>query len=196
MAHQDYVKRGQAKKRHTKNSKNKKNASHQTPWFRITIASLLVAGFVFGLYFLQSTPNSRKEDIANKPSHNAGYDEIPSSKANDVTKYEADDLPVLKEEEWAFIDALPEYSVEVDVEELPKSDKKYIMQCFSVRTMEKAEALRAKIAFQGLEANVVESNGSNGRWFRVVLGPYDRKRAAEKDRHHLRRAKIPGCIIW
>ncbi|MFC3121152.1 SPOR domain-containing protein [Agaribacter flavus] len=192
MSPQDYVRRGHAKKSSAK--KNNKTKPHQTPWFRICVAALLLFAFGFGLYYLQTKPlntNTSEESALTETSASS-----PKSKDVTTTKKAAEVLPVLKEEEWTFIDSLPEYSVEVEIETLPESDKKYIMQCFSVRSIERAEALRAKIALQGLEAKVVESNGNNGHWYRVVLGPYDRKRAAEKDRHQLKRANIPGCIIW
>ena len=48
----------------------------------------------------------------------------------------------------------------------------------------------------GLESQVRSSEGKNGLWYRVILGPYETKRAAERDRHKLQRAKIYGCAIW
>ena len=46
------------------------------------------------------------------------------------------------------------------------------------------------------EAQVRPSEGSSGRWYRVIIGPYQSKRLAEKQRHTLQRAKINGCKIW
>ena len=51
---------------------------------------------------------------------------------------------------------------------------------------------KVRIAFQGLSSEVRKT----GNWYRVILGPYERKRPAEKDRHKLQRAKIHGCQIW
>ena len=70
------------------------------------------------------------------------------------------------------------------------------MQCGSFRKQSQAEELKATIAFQGLESQVLESEGSKGIWFRVVLGPYESKRDAERDRHALRSARINRCQIW
>ncbi len=70
------------------------------------------------------------------------------------------------------------------------------MQCGSFRKQGQAEELKARIAFQGFEAQVRPSEGSSGRWYRVIIGPYESKRLAEKQRHTLQRAKINGCKIW
>ena len=105
-------------------------------------------------------------------------------------------LPELPEEEWEYIKTLPGYEVEVEVKEQEKSDKRYLMQCASFRTRAQAEEMKAKIAFQGLEALIRHSTGSNGDWFRVILGPYESKRDAEKAKHSLRKVNIATCQIW
>lgn len=105
-------------------------------------------------------------------------------------------LPKLEPEDWAYIDSLPEFSVEVDATGPIESDREYIMQCGSFRTTERAHELKATIAFQGFESRIIDSENNSGQWFRVVLGPYDSKRDAEKDRHTLRRANVNGCKIW
>ena len=56
--------------------------------------------------------------------------------------------------------------------------------------------MKALIAFQGLTAQVRQTQGTKGTWYKVVLGPYDTKRAAERERHALQRAGINGCQIW
>jgi cell division protein FtsN len=196
MAQTDYVARGQKRKK-----KAPKKAP--TPWLRIIIALTLVCGFVFGLYFLQT---SSTEDDSTLEQNGPGQSENSPSSAPVVSNdsdvvvsdpaLDRDPLPVLGEEDWAFIDALPEYSVEVDIPEAVDSDKQYIMPCGSFRATSRAEELRAILAMQGLEARIIESNGANGRWYRVVLGPYERKRAAERDRHQLRRANVNTCKIY
>ncbi len=74
----------------------------------------------------------------------------------------------------------------------PKSNRKYIMQCGASKVLEKAESMKAQIAFIGLQAKVSEKNG----WYRVQLGPYSSKRAAESDRHKLQNNNFHDCRIW
>ena len=72
----------------------------------------------------------------------------------------------------------------------------YKMQCGSFKTSKQAETLKARIAFSGLEAQVKSVAGKNGTWHKVFLGPYPRKRLAEKDKHTLKRNNINYCQIW
>jgi cell division protein FtsN len=185
MAHKDYVSRGQ-KKRPVK----KKAVAQPLPWFRILLALAIIGAFAYGLWFLSTSNTSKPEPLADKPESVKAI----SPKTNELEDQSS--LPVLEEEQWEFIESLPNYSVEVDVEEQQVSQRPYLMQCGSFRTEGQAEKLKAEIAFQGMEAQVLESKGKNGIWYRVVLGPFDRKREAEKGRHQLRRANINNCKIW
>jgi cell division protein FtsN len=193
MSPNDYVSRGQ--------KRNSKKAAKKvpTPWFRITVALCLVSAFIFGLYHLQKAPTTANGERLEANTPNVA-DDIVTEGGTDVVitpKIEGKEpLPTLGKEEWAFIDALPEYSVEIDVPEEEESDRVYIVQCGSFRTTERAQELRARLALQGLEAQILKSDGNNGVWYRVVLGPYERKREAERLRHQVRRAGIDGCKIY
>lgn len=101
-------------------------------------------------------------------------------------------LPEMPEPKWEYEKSLKTQEIEVDIPEEKKSTRTYQMQCGSFRQKGDAEALKARIAFQGISSIVKKT----GTWFRVILGPYERKRPAEKDRHKLQRAKINGCQIW
>lgn len=101
-------------------------------------------------------------------------------------------LPEMPEPQWEYENTLKIQEVEVEIPEQNKSTRPYQMQCGSFRQKSDAESLKAKIAFQGLNSTVKKT----GSWYRVILGPYDRKRTAEKERHKLQRAKINGCMIW
>lgn len=173
MAPKDYVGRGQAKQAPPP-------PRPPFPWIRLTITLVLVIGFVGFLWYIQ---DAKKEEV---------------QKAQATPSKSTTPLPDKPEEEWEFMKILPDpnTTVEVEVPEEQVSDKTYVMQCGSFRKVEQAEAMRAKIAFQGLEAAVKASNGSNGIWHRVVLGPYNSKRDAERHRHKLQRADITTCRIW
>ncbi|GAC32991.1 SPOR domain-containing protein [Paraglaciecola polaris] len=172
MAHKDYIARGRNPKKAPEPEKR------SLPWVRILVTFALVFGFG---YFLWSINNKA---------------EAPAHKKANIPKAQVDPLPDAPKEEWEFIKTLPEYSVEVEIEEREASDKRYLMQCGSFRKQNQAEELKARIAFQGFEAQVRPSEGSSGRWYRVIIGPYESKRLAEKQRHTLQRAKINGCKIW
>jgi cell division protein FtsN len=172
MAHKDYVARGRKTKQAPPPPKR------ALPWLRIIITLALLGGFAFLLW-------SIKDKAAD-----------PVTTRQQAAPHEVDVLPDIPEEEWEFIRSLPEYTVEIEGEDQQLSDKRYLMQCGSFRVKAQAEQMKAKIAFQGLEAQVRPSDNSSGRWHRVILGPYASKRLAETHRHSLQRIKITTCKIW
>lgn len=175
MAHKDYVSRGRASKAPPPPPKPK------VPWIRLFLTIMLVAGFAYLLWAIKD----KAEEVQ------------PAAASNDSTEQDEEvALPILGEEEWEFIKTLPQTTVEVEVAEQEKSDKRYLMQCGSFKQQAQAEEMKATIAFAGLVAQVGPISGENGLWYRVYLGPYELKRAAEKDRHTLRRSNINTCKIW
>lgn len=82
-----------------------------------------------------------------------------------------------------FYTLLPEQTIEVEVE--PQADpvkprsstqaptELYLLQAGSFRQREDADRRRAELLLLGLEPEVEETNGDNGRWHRVYLGPFD-----------------------
>lgn len=189
MAQKDYVARSQKKKQPLR---KKKPAPQAVAWVKVVFAILVVSAFVAGLWYLKDVTGGDASGSSETAQAPVDSTNVPVQSIN----VEKDPLPVLEEEDWEFIEGLPSYSVEVEVDELPNSDRRYLMQCGSFRKQSQAEELKATIAFQGLESQVLESKGSKGIWFRVVLGPYDTKRDAERDRHALRSARINRCQIW
>lgn len=174
MAHKDYVSRGRSKKKAPPPPKKK------LPWIRILITTALVAGFVVFLYTIKNSAEQPETVVQKETTEIEQLIELP-------------DIP---EEEWEFFTLLPQQTVTVEQKEQELSDRRYLMQCASFRDKRQAEEMQATIAFQGLEPQVRASNGSNGLWYRVILGPYELKRAAEKDRHTLQRININTCQIW
>lgn len=94
------------------------------------------------------------------------------------------------EEKWDFDDS----DSKSEFENSAFSNGPYMMQCGAYKTLEHAEERREDIAFQGILSSIQKKEGSS--WYRVVLGPYELKRDAERDRHKLQRAKIEPCAVW
>jgi cell division protein FtsN len=173
MAQKDYVARGRSKKPLPAPTKT------PLPWPRILVTLALVVGFGYGLWAIKGKAPEKAE----------AHTKITAAQSTDT-------LPEIPEEEWEFINSLPEYTVEIDPQNQSQPTVRRLMQCGSFRKNSQAQELKAMIAFQGLEAQVKSSKGTSGTWYRVILGPYNSKRLAEKDRHSLQRAKINGCKIW
>ena len=188
MANKDYVKRGRSPKKTTKKTTKKKGAKQpistgSTPWKAVAVAGLLVAVFGYALYFLNDTPTPEKKTTVT---------EVAPVKTKKKTNSE--DIPPMPEEQWSYMDELPNKEIEVVQKDLKVSEIPYIMQCGAYKSSSQAEERKMDIAFQGLSSTVRKKSGSS--WYRVVLGPYKFKRDAEKDRHKLQRAKIEPCAIW
>jgi cell division protein FtsN len=188
MANQDYVSRAPAKKK--KNNRNgkkpAKNSSAMT--FKSKLISLLliilITVFSYGLWSLKTDPSTKTPLVE------------PVKISTEIkTKNKADDLPELPKEKWTYVKDLETKEIEVGEYEV-KEKGPYKMQCGSFRTAKQAETLKAGIAFSGLEAQVKSVTGKSGVWHKVFLGPYPRKRLAEKDKHKLKRNNINGCQIW
>lgn len=166
-----------------KGARKPAKAGVSVPWSLVALAAVLVVGLI---WFLSSI--SGKAD-------NAG----PASQTQDVPpttqQPEAEPLPEKPGDRWQYIEELENSEVQVDVPERELGPPK-LMQCGSFRKETDAETLRARIAMTGLESQVRSTTGSNGLWYRVILGPYETKRDAERDRHKLQRAQVFGCQIW
>ncbi|SDI38173.1 cell division protein FtsN [Ferrimonas sediminum] len=181
MATRDYAKRGRKPR-----AKGRKAASKPAfPWLRLVLVIALIGGFGYFLWSIQGASDG--QPVADTPVA------VPVTKPKPAKAEPA--LPEKPQETWEYIETLPEKEVEVEV---PKQELggPYQMQCGSFRKQSQAEAMKAKIAFMGMESQVRRTTGSNGVWFRVVLGPYERKRVAESERHKVQRGGINGCQIW
>jgi len=189
MSNQDYIARTPAKKK--KNNPYKQNTppppSKSTVKARIFgfIVVILIAAFAYGLWFLKTSPTTK-----------APVQTITTVPANKSAQ-KATHLPEPPKEKWTYVENLKTKEIEVGQYEVTQKGP-YRLQCGSFKTTARAETLKATIAFIGLEAFIKKSVGSNGTWYKVLLGPYSRKRLAEQDKHKLRNNRINRCqvLLW
>lgn len=191
MANPDYVSRTPAKK--NKNSRNRKkplqNKNQKSGLtFKAKLISflliILIGGFAYVLWSLKTDPTTKTPLVETVDA---------PKKSKDTTKEKA--LPEPPKDKWTYVKSLETKEIEVGKYEV-KENGPYKMQCGSFKTQEQAETLKARIAFTGLEAQIKSVTGQNGTWHKVFLGPYPRKRLAEKDKHQLKRNNINYCQIW
>lgn len=186
MATRDYANRKPSKK-----GKKRMSAKNDMPlegvsWYMIVIIFLAICLFGYFLWSLKSSDSSKPE--AEKPQ---------AEKVIPIRTKPEEALPPKPKEEWTYQEELENKRVEVDLpEQVQTVSRPYQIQCASFRTEDQADELRARIAFQGLEAHVRRTEGETGAWYKVFLGPYPHKRAAERHRHVLQRGGINGCQIW
>lgn len=80
---------------------------------------------------------------------------------------------------FSFYTALPEQDVDLKIDaqtiaaaRAPSSNDQFLLQAGSFKQAADADRRRGELILLGLEAHVEESNGDNGRWFRVYIGPF------------------------
>jgi cell division protein FtsN len=188
MAPQDYVSRPRSAKK--KNNPYQAKAKQAKPGIDIKISLkiklisfftlLAVSLFVYSLWALkEKAPVTAKVAVPAQPVHSQPENALPEVPA----------------EKWAYMQELKTKQVEVSKYEVENKGP-YKLQCASFRTQKQAESLKAKIAFAGLEAQIKSAKGEKRTYYKVFLGPYPRKRLAEKDKHQLANNKVNTCQIW
>jgi cell division protein FtsN len=184
MAHQDYVARSQKNKK--KNNPYKptqaKVESGDIKLKLLTLFALVaIGGFSYFLWTL-----SKVEPVESG---------LPALPKRAVTKSSGDELPAPPTEKWGYIEDLKHKEV-AEGEYQVTSKGPYQMQCGSFKSQSQAQSLKANIAFTGIESQVRKTSGQNGVYYKVILGPYERKRDAERDKHKLQNNNINYCQIW
>nr|WP_052538071.1 SPOR domain-containing protein [Candidatus Photodesmus blepharus] len=154
--------------------RNKQN--YYKPWLNYLLLITLSGIFGYGLYLLENDQ------------------ELPTPVVKDQTKPTTEVIPPLPKEKWEYVESLPKREIKVKAKEQIISKIPYIMQCGAYKTIREAKARKLDIAFQGIQSKIRKERDSS--WYRVVLGPYEFKRDAERDKHKLQRTKIEPCAIW
>lgn len=171
-----------AKKRKTGSSAKKSptrkratNARTQAPvrvwrWYGAGVLSGILLCFFVYLSTLPANPG----DVAAIPQANPGA--TPAVEETPKPRFD-------------FYTLLPEQTMEVEVDpgEVAKSrtsqsTELYLLQAGSFKQMEDADRRRAELLLLGLEPKVEETNGDNGRWFRVYVGPFESRSRLAKAR--------------
>ncbi|WP_448548193.1 SPOR domain-containing protein [Thalassotalea fusca] len=181
MAHQDYVARSASKKKSPYKKSSEAQTAHEGIALKTKVVAVItllaVSAFSYGLWTIKDK----------QPEH--------SVSASKPAPKETTKLPAPPKEKWAYVKELE--SKEVDEGEYTvESTGPHKLQCGSFRTMKQAEVLKAKIAFVGLESQISSAKGTTGTWYKVFLGPYTKKRDAERDKHKLSSNNVNHCKIW
>lgn len=146
-------------------------------WYGAGVASGLFLAFL--VYLITLPPEATVEDTASEPVRTAA---APTP-------------------EYEFFDVLPsqEITVDVDPAEMPAarsdSQKQFLLQAGSFREADDADRRRAELLLLGLDPRVEETRGDNGRWYRVILGPFDSRSAMAKARSLTAQQDIDTLLI-
>ncbi|BAJ00246.1 SPOR domain-containing protein [Shewanella violacea] len=190
MTNRDYANRKPSRKGKAKSKTTRRKSKAPAPRRFPLVLLLVTLGLVTGFgYFLWTINNSAK-DLDEGEAAVAEQSVVKPTQKKDPKA-----LPPKPKEKWTYQKELVNMKVEVDIPEVSGPAHRYRMQCGSFRTQPQADAMKAVIAFQGLDSNITKAKGTTGDWYKVSLGPYDRKRLAEKHRHVLQKAGINGCFL-
>ncbi|MCL1100654.1 SPOR domain-containing protein [Shewanella saliphila] len=202
MMSRDYANRKPKGSKPTKSraTKRKKAPARSFPYLPVFVVVALIIGFGYFLWSINGSSDIQVTEPAQQPKKKtvqAETETAPTPAAKKVVKPDPNALPPMPQEEWTYLEELENKEVEID---LPAtgvvSSGIYQMQCGSFRQESQANEMKARIAFQGMEAQVRRSEGTNGIWYRVVLGPFPNKREAETNRHKMQKSGINTCQIW
>ncbi len=194
----DYAKnKNKKKKSGASRGKKKKGASGGL----IFTAFLLVAALVSFLVYLKWY---RPPALINNQNISKTSEKKPQQKKLPVTKKpQTDPKKDIEDNEVPFYkthEELVNKTVEIPIEDLKLPDEthkyEYLMPCGSFRDSNRAEELKAKIAFIGFESKINQVNVESVLWHRVELGPFKSKRKAESIRHRLQDNGFDYCKIW
>ncbi|WP_051221362.1 SPOR domain-containing protein [Neptunomonas japonica] len=141
---------------------------------------------------------TEKKVVATKPT----VIKKPASGPKVVEKsVEAKTVP--KQNKYEFYELLPKDEITPaavkEYKSTPRSaklDKTYVLQAGSFRNAADAEKMRAQLLLSGLKnVHTNPSNGANGLWYRVRIGPFDNRSVMNKAHDKLARLNINALTI-
>ncbi|MBI2382362.1 MAG: SPOR domain-containing protein [Gammaproteobacteria bacterium] len=189
----DYAKTPTKRRAPSRNRRPAKTAAwRRVPGWLWLVTVVVVCGFLYGLYAIQLKHNPPALASGQLPS---GPRPAPPKKI----------LPPPPAQQWTFHEVLRDKTVAVPEPTPVKTPtptpaappKSWILGCGTFSTPDQAQSLKAQLAFAGLQAEVKPVVNDQGQSrYRVNLGPYASKRAAQKDQHQASAAKIHSCRIF
>ncbi len=221
MATKDYVKRGRAQKAPVTQKKVKNSPQLKKYWGAkiIVIIVCLMTATAYGIYHhkhkatqpadneqtsaqttnknttapasAEVTPKAKPETVTSKTTKT---DKTPEKPVTKISKEKA--LPALPQEQWNYIEQLETKVIPVkEKKQYDLPSQPFLMQCGAYRSRSQAERRQAQIALAGFESQIRVSQ-QKSTWYRVILGPYPRRRLAGQARAQMHLHGIEGCAVW
>lgn len=103
--------------------------------------------------------------------------------------------------EYEFYEVLPNQSIDVEVDpaDIPPprsaSSKQFLLQAGSFRQQDDADRRRAELLLLGLAPRIEETRNESGRWYRVVLGPFESRSQMAKARSLTAQQDIDTLLV-
>ncbi|MBA4503324.1 SPOR domain-containing protein [Marinobacterium marinum] len=170
----------------------------RTPWKLLLLTLIVLGGLGYLLFTLVQTPPEAETDTTTtaQPESRPAPVAKPTPAPKPEPKPEPEPEP--EKSKFEFYEMLPKAEVvapKVDVyKSTPKDAKleyRYLLQAGSFRDPADAERMRAKLILQGFPGvRTDRSEGGNGIWYRVRLGPFDNYAAMSQARNKLGKLRI------
>ena len=154
-----------------KNNKSEPKIKNTSNLFSFLIG-LVLGTFATSIYFNQNENIYEGKPSSNDNNYNKENENIETINTKEIIF----DFPTILEErivEKIIEKTYPETQINID-----KSEKitRYIIQVGSFKNFKSADALKAKLAFSGLSADIQKTNIiGKGISFRVFVGPFEDK---------------------
>lgn len=198
---------------------------NKRPWKALLFSFVGLAGLVYLLNHLlgvedvnteQSSQVVKQAQEARKPKQipapsspsepkNTQKDTTTAKTENKAAKPKSGDVVNTDPQpnKFEFYELLPKSEVTPEKVEAYKStprdaklDKKYVLQAGSFRSEADAEKMRATLLLAGLpNVHTDKSEGTNGIWYRVRVGPFDNRPKLNKAQDKLARMRISAMKV-
>lgn len=171
----------------------------------------LLAGLIIGLFvaLLVYIKDNSSGKLAITETVSKVFQNKTSNEARGVKKHNSNsppEPPTSNKPKFDFYTILPELEVTISEQELINEDsettdktkinKKYILQAGSFKRYNEADKLKARLALEGIEANIqkVKINATD-TWHRVRIGPLRTVSQLNKTRRRLRSLGISSIVV-
>lgn len=191
-------------------SKNKTGATRNTEQsaskLSLLVIGLLVGSFIAFLIYLDKIPtDGEKQTVSNKQQNQQSSAQKNASKQSKPVKHQFDFYTVLPDREVEIIDIedkkpvrktaiKPKPALAKKSPIVPQSSGLYQLQVGAFTELSKADAMKARLAFLGVESNiqVIQNNGQ--KMYRVRVGPSTDSRKIEQIKQQLKAQNINAFV--
>ena len=181
-----------------------------TPGWVWMLGGLSIGLFIsFLVYINNNTSSSNKTSLTESIGKLFDESKKVAKQAQQQTKEKAKEALKESKPKFDFYTILPELEIAIPEEELTETKSStqtvtpantpsanFILQAGSFRSMEQADRLKAKLALQGIVANIqtVKIN-NNDTWYRVRIGPLHDVKSLNQTRKRLRANNIASIVV-
>lgn len=190
------------KRRSRSTAKTRDNKSFWKVWagsLLVVIVALVAAQMFYKHYMKEKQLAANQAKIStlnasNSKTTTAGSPITQLSKVDTATQAK----PIAQKPQFDFYNVLPESSPSTAPTQTVDSSttsnptpRSFMLQVASYRAQNDAKAMQARLLLLGLQP-IVKSTQSG--WYRVDIGPFETKRAADVVRHQIQKAGINGSL--